>query len=151
MRIALAMAKEAALDGEVPIGAVLVREEAILAQASNRREAWRDPTAHAELLAIREAAARLGSWRLLGTTLYVTLEPCIMCIGAVILSRIPRVVYGAHDSKAGACGSVFNIPFDGNLNHRVDIQAGVEEVESQRLLQAFFRRLRRTTDTNATI
>jgi tRNA(adenine34) deaminase len=142
MRAALHLAKQAAAAGEVPVAALLVADTRIIAQAHNCRERWQDPTAHAELIAIREAAARLGTWRLTGTTLYVTLEPCTMCIGAIILARVSRLVYGARDPKAGACGSIFDIPPEPRLNHRVAIQGGVEEQESQLLLQEFFRRLR---------
>ena len=146
MRRALDLAKGAAAAGEVPVAALIVADNAVVSQAHNRREEWQDPTAHAELIAIREAAARLGTWRLTGATLYVSLEPCAMCIGAIILSRIARVVYGARDPKAGACGSVFDIPPDPRLNHRVEIQGGIGEQESQLLLQEFFRRLRKNTD-----
>lgn len=143
MQAALALAKRAAAEGEVPVAALIVADNEVLSQAYNRREQWQDPTAHAELIAIREAAVRLGTWRLTGATLYVTLEPCAMCIGAVILSRMSRLVYGARDPKAGACGSVFDIPPEPRLNHRVQVQGGVGEEESQSLLQDFFRQLRK--------
>jgi tRNA(adenine34) deaminase len=143
MQAALDLAKRAAAEGEVPVAALVVADNEVLSQAYNRREQWQDPTAHAELIAIREAAVRLGTWRLTGATLYVTLEPCAMCIGAVILSRISRLVYGARDPKAGACGSVFDIPLEPRLNHRVEVQGGVGEEESQSLLQDFFRQLRK--------
>lgn len=146
MRRALDLAKQAAAAGEVPVAALIVADNVVVSQAYNRREEWQDPTAHAELIAIRGAAARLGTWRLTGATLYVTLEPCTMCIGAIILSRIARVVYGARDPKAGACGSVFDIPPDPRLNHQVEIQGGIGEQESQLLLQEFFRRLRKDAD-----
>jgi tRNA(adenine34) deaminase len=146
MQRALDLAKEAAVAGEVPVAAVIVVDNAVVSGAYNRREQWQDPTAHAELIAIREAAASLGTWRLTGATLYVTLEPCTMCIGAIILSRIARLVYGARDPKAGACGSIFDIPPDPRLNHRVEIQGGIGEQESQQLLQEFFRRLRQDAD-----
>ena len=142
MRLALEQAQKAAVQGEVPIGALLVRDNQVLAQAHNFRETWQDPTAHAEMVAIREAATQSGSWRLTGTTLYVTLEPCAMCIGAIILARIPRLVFGALDPKAGACGSVLNVPAERRLNHRVEIIGGVLEQESQELLHAFFKNLR---------
>jgi tRNA(adenine34) deaminase len=142
MRLALEQARKASALGEVPIGAVLVRDNQVLAQAHNFREAWQDPTAHAEVVAIREAAAQSGSWRLTDTTLYVTLEPCAMCIGAIILARIPRLVFGALDPKAGACGSILNVPAERRLNHRVEIIGGVLEQESQELLQTFFKNLR---------
>lgn len=143
MQAALELAKRAAAEGEVPVAALIVAGNEVVSQAYNRREQWQDPTAHAELIAIREAATRLGTWRLTGATLYVTLEPCTMCIGAVILSRISRVLYGARDPKAGACGSIFDIPPEPRLNHRVDVRGGIAEEESQLLLQEFFRKLRR--------
>ncbi len=142
MRLALEQARKASAQGEVPIGAVLVRDGQVLAQAHNFRETWQDPTAHAEIVAIREAATQSGSWRLTGTTLYVTLEPCAMCIGAVILARIPRLVFGAMDPKAGACGSIFDLPKERKLNHHVEVVGGVLEQESQELLQVFFKNLR---------
>jgi tRNA(adenine34) deaminase len=143
MQTALDLARHAARAGEVPVAAVVVMGTEVISQAYNRREEWQDPTAHAELVAIRAAAARLGTWRLSGATLYVTLEPCVMCIGAAVLSRISRLVYGARDLKAGACGSVFDIPRESSLNHRVVIEGGIAEEESRLLLQEFFRRLRR--------
>jgi tRNA(adenine34) deaminase len=144
MKLALEQARKASAKDEVPIGAVLVRDDQVLAQAHNFRETWQDPTAHAEMVAIRETAAQSGSWRLTDTTLYVTLEPCAMCIGAIILARIPRLVFGALDSKAGACGSVLNVPAERRLNHRVEVIGGVLEQESQELLQTFFKNLRFT-------
>lgn len=142
MRVALEEAARAPTIGEVPIAAVVVRGSQILAQAHNYRELWQDPTAHAEIIAIRTAATALGTWRLTETTLYVTVEPCSMCIGAIILARIPRVVFGAWDAKAGACGSVFNLPSEPKLNHRVAVTGGVLEQESQALMQKFFKELR---------
>lgn len=142
MRMAVDTAHNAFDVGEVPIGAVLVQDGQVLARTHNFRELWQDPTAHAEIIAIREAAARLGTWRLNGTTLYATLEPCAMCAGAIILSRISRLVFGAMDPKAGACGSLFNLPDDRRLNHRVEVRSGLCERESQELLQSFFRGLR---------
>lgn len=142
MQLALETARRAPALGEVPIGAVLVLDGLVLAQVHNFREVWQDPTAHAEIVAIREAATRLGTWRLTGTTLYVTVEPCSMCAGAIIQSRIPRLVFGAKDPKAGACGSVFNIPIERRLNHRVEVVGGLLERDSQELMQTFFRRLR---------
>lgn len=141
MRLALEQARQASARDEVPIGAVLVRNDQVLARAHNFRETWQDPTAHAEMVAIREAATQSGSWRLTDTTLYVTLEPCAMCIGAIILARIPRLVFGALDPKAGACGSVLNVPAERRLNHRVEVFGGVLELESQELLQTFFKNL----------
>ena len=142
MRLALEEARRAPAKGEVPIGAVLVMEDRVLAQVHNFREAWQDPTAHAEIVALREAANQLGTWRLTGTTLYVTMEPCAMCTGAIIQSRVSRLVFATKDPKAGACGSVFNLPDERRLNHRVQVLGGVLERESQDLIQAFFRGLR---------
>jgi tRNA(adenine34) deaminase len=142
MRVALEEAARAPAIGEVPIAAVVVREGKILAQAHNYRELWQDPTAHAEIIAIRAAATALGTWRLTETTLYVTVEPCAMCLGAIILARIPRVVFGAKDPKAGACGSVFDFTDEPKLNHRVEVRGGILEQESQALIQHFFRQLR---------
>ena len=142
MRVALKEAARAPAIGEVPIAAVVVRGDQILAQAHNCRELWQDPTAHAEVIAIRAAATALGTWRLTDTTLYVTVEPCPMCIGAIILARIPRVVFGAWDLKAGACGSVFDLPAEPRLNHQVLVTGGVLEQESQALIQNFFKELR---------
>ena len=142
MRTALEEAARAPAIGEVPIAAVIVRGSQILAQAHNCRELWQDPTAHAEMIVIREAAKALGSWRLIDTTLYVTLEPCAMCLGAIILARIPRVVFGARDPKAGACGSVMDFTNESRLNHRVEVVGGILEEESQALLKQFFQQLR---------
>lgn len=142
MEAAIAEARRAQTLEEVPIGAVLVHRDEIVARAHNLRECAKDPTGHAELLVIRAAAESLSSWRLTDTTLYVTLEPCAMCAGAIVLARIPRVVYGTRDPKAGACGSLWNIVQDPRLNHRVELQSGVLEVECQALLQNFFRALR---------
>jgi tRNA(adenine34) deaminase len=142
MRVALEEAARAPAVGEVPIAAVLVRGGQILAQTHNYRELWQDPTAHAEVIAIRTAATTLGTWRLTETTLYVTVEPCAMCIGAIILARIPRVVFGAWDPKAGACGSVLDFTNEPRLNHRVEVLGGLLEQESQALIQQFFRQLR---------
>jgi tRNA(adenine34) deaminase len=142
MRAALDEAVRATSIGEVPIAAIVVRNGAILAQSHNYRETWQDPTAHAEMIVIRGAAKSLGSWRLTDTTLYVTLEPCAMCLGAIILARIPRVVFGARDPKAGACGSVLDFTQEPRLNHRLDMISGLLEEESQTLLQQFFRQLR---------
>ena len=149
MRLALETARLAPALGEVPIGAVLVFDSRVLAQVHNFRELWQDPTAHAEVVAIREAATRLGTWRLTDTTLYVTVEPCSMCAGAIIQSRISRLVFGARDPKAGACGSVFNLPDERRLNHRVQVIGGVLEQESQDLIRAFFRSLRNEVSDRA--
>ena len=142
MRLALEEASVAPSMGEVPIGAVLVHQDEIVARVHNFREAWQDPTAHAEVVAIRKAAEKLGTWRLTGATLYVTVEPCSMCAGAIIQARVSRLVFGAQDPKAGACGSIFNIPEERRLNHRVQVIGGVLERESRVLLRSFFRRLR---------
>lgn len=143
MQQALTLARSAPLIGEVPIAAVLVHEGIVIAQAHNLRETRQDPTAHAEVIVIQDAARHMGSWRLIDTTLYVTLEPCTMCIGAIVLARIPRLVFGATDPKAGACGSIMNIPPEPRLNHRVEVVGGVCAEESQALLQDFFRQLRK--------
>jgi len=150
MKFALDEARLAAAAGEVPIGAVLVVEDAVVARAHNRREVWQDPTAHAELIAIREAAAQMRTWRLMGGTLYVTMEPCAMCIGAAILARLDRVVFGVRDPKGGACGSVLNIPEEKRLNHRIEVIGGLLEEESRALLQGFFRGLREKEDFRIT-
>jgi tRNA(adenine34) deaminase len=142
MRVALEEARLAAADGEVPIGAVVVCDGAVVARAHNRRENDRDPTAHAELLAIRSAAQGLGRWRLSGCTVYVTLEPCPMCAGAMHQARIDRLVFGALDPKAGAVGSLYDLSDDRRLNHRFDVTSGVLADESSALLRAFFARLR---------
>lgn len=144
MEMALALAREAFCRGEVPIGALLVREGEILARGYNRREALQDATAHAEILVLREAGARLGSWRLLGTTLYVTLEPCPMCAGALVQARVARLVYGARDPKGGAAGTLYNIPADPRLNHRLEIKEGVLQERCAALLREFFQARRET-------
>jgi tRNA(adenine34) deaminase len=142
MQLALRQAALAPAIGEIPIAAVLVHKGDVLAAAHNYREISQDPTAHAEMIVIRKAAEQLGTWRLTETTLYVTLEPCPMCAGAIVQSRIGRLVFGAWDPKAGACGSIFDIPAEHRLNHRVDVLGGILEQESQALLQDFFRHLR---------
>jgi tRNA(adenine34) deaminase len=138
MALALERAREAEAHGDVPIGAVIARGGEALAAAGNERELRRDPTAHAEILAIRAAAEALGGWRLPGTTLYVTLEPCAMCAGAIVLARIPEVVFGAPDPKAGAAGSVLDVLGEPTLNHRPQVTGGVLEDECAALLQSFF-------------
>ena len=138
MEAALEEAREAEVHGDVPIGAAIFREGELLARAGNERELRRDPTAHAELLAIRAAADVLGGWRLPGTTLYVTLEPCAMCAGAIVLARIPTVVFGTADPKAGAAGSVLDVLAAPALNHRPEVIAGVREEECAALLRDFF-------------
>jgi tRNA(adenine34) deaminase len=144
MRRALAEARLAEEHGDVPVGAVIVRGGAVIAARHNEREATGDPTAHAELLAIRDAAAVVGNWRLDGCTLYVTLEPCPMCAGAIVNARVPRLVYGADDPKAGAARTLYAIADDRRLNHRAQVVAGVLAPESASLLRAFFARRRRS-------
>jgi tRNA(adenine34) deaminase len=138
MRLAIERAREAEAHGDVPIGAVVARDGEALASAGNERELRRDPTAHAEILAIRAAAEALGGWRLSEATLFVTLEPCAMCAGAIVLARIPEVVYGAADPKAGAAGSVLDVLADPALNHRPRVTAGLLEDECAALLREFF-------------
>jgi len=138
MRLALAEAERAAANGDVPIGAVVGREDEVLAAAGNERELRLDPTAHAEILALRAAAERLGGWRVPDATLYVTLEPCAMCAGAIVLARVPRVVYGAADPKAGAAGSVLDVLAEPRLNHRPEVVAGLLAEEAGELLRSFF-------------
>lgn len=142
MRIALEQARQAAEAGEVPVGAVLARGEILLAAAANRSIAASDPTAHAEILAIREAAVKTGNYRLPETTLYVTLEPCIMCMGAILHARIQRLVFGALDPKTGAAQSRYTIGIDGLLNHQLEIAGGVLEGECSRIIKDFFRERR---------
>ena len=139
IREALIEAEKAAKLDEVPIGAVIVSAGRIIARGHNRRETDSDPTAHAEVLALRAASVCQGHWRLPGTTLYVTLEPCAMCAGAMVLARIERLVFGAYDPKAGAAGSLMNIVQDNRLNHRVELQGGVLAEECGRILKDFFR------------
>jgi tRNA(adenine34) deaminase len=143
MRRALELAREARAGEEVPVGAVLVRDGAILAEGKNEVEARQDATAHAEMLVLAEAQALLKSWRLTGTTLYVTKEPCPMCAGALAHVRVGRIVFGVSDPKAGACGGAFNLFDLPGLNHRCEITRDVEAEESLRLLQDFFRERRR--------
>ena len=138
MRRALAAAAAAATHGDVPIGAVIARDDEVIAEAGNERELRRDPTAHAEVLALREAAAALGGWRIPEATLYVTLEPCAMCAGAIVLARVPRVVYATADPKAGAAGSVLDVLGEPRLNHRPEVVAGVLAEDAAALLRAFF-------------
>jgi tRNA(adenine34) deaminase len=140
MARALDLARRAAQEGEVPVGAVLVRDGAVIGQGWNRPIAAADPTAHAEIQALRDAARRVGNYRLPGSTLYVTLEPCVMCAGAIVHARVERVVYGAPDPKAGACGSVFRLlPSDCRFNHRTDCSGGVLADACAETLRAFFR------------
>ncbi|MCX4907020.1 tRNA adenosine(34) deaminase TadA [Streptomyces sp. NBC_00878] len=141
MRLALDEAELAVRGGDVPVGAVVLSPDGttVLATGHNEREATGDPTAHAEVLAVRRAAAKLGAWRLTGCTLVVTLEPCTMCAGAIVQSRLDRVVYGARDEKAGAAGSLWDVVRDRRLNHRPEVIAGVLDEECARLLTDFFR------------
>ena len=128
--------------GEVPIGAVIEKDGNIIARGHNMTETWKDPTAHAEMNAIREAAEVLGGWRLPGCSLYVTVEPCSMCAGAMVWARIENLYIGTMDEKAGACGSVFNIPQSEKLNHRIHVESGIMENECKALMKKFFRELR---------
>lgn len=143
MRKAIAQAKKAEQKSEVPIGCVIVQEGKIISRAHNLRETKQDPAAHAELLAIRKAAAKLSSWRLLHCTLYVTLEPCLMCMGAIILARIPKVVFGCLDPKGGAGGSLYDLSSDKRLNHSFELVSGICENECSKLLSDFFSQLRK--------
>jgi tRNA(adenine34) deaminase len=138
MRLALREAERAAEHGDVPIGAVVVVAGEVAAAAHNERELRQDPTAHAEILALRAAAAAVGSWRVLDAVMYVTLEPCAMCAGAIVLARVPRVVFGASDPKAGACGSVLDVLGEPRLNHRPEVAGGLLAAECGTLLSEFF-------------
>jgi tRNA(adenine34) deaminase len=138
MRLALREAERAAEHDDVPIGCVIAHDGEVLAAAGNERELRDDPTAHAEVLAMRDAGRSLGSWRLSGTVMYVTLEPCAMCAGAIVLGRVPRVVFGAEDPKAGAAGSVFDILAEERLNHRPEVAGGLLATDSADLLRNFF-------------
>ena len=139
MRRALEQARAAASEDEVPVGALVVANGALIAEARNRTRAWSDPTAHAEVVALRAAAESLGGWRLLDATLYVTLEPCAMCAGAMVLARVRRLVYAAADPKTGMCGSLGCIVQDPRLNHRLEVTGGVHAEEAAALLRTFFR------------
>lgn len=138
MRLAVREATAALDHGDVPVGAVIVREGEVIAAAHNERELRGDPTAHAELLALREAARMLGAWRVLESVMYVTLEPCAMCAGAIVLARLPRLVFGCLDPKAGAAGSVLDVLAEPRLNHRPQVQGGLLAAESADLLRSFF-------------
>jgi len=142
MQAAIESAKIAEENGDVPIGAVIVYKTQIIGKAYNQREQLQDPTAHAEIIALTQAAAAKESWRLNGCTMYVTLEPCPMCAGALVLARLDRLVYGCDDPKAGACGSLYNIVTDGRLNHRLEVTSGVMEEQCRRQLQEFFAKRR---------
>jgi tRNA(adenine34) deaminase len=143
MRLALREAERAAEHDDVPIGAVVVRDGEVIGAAGNERELRSDPTAHAEILALREAAAHLGGWRVPDAVLYVTLEPCAMCAGAIVLARVPRVVFGATDPKAGAAGSVLDVLGEPRLNHRPQVDTGLLAGDSASLLESFFAARRR--------
>ena len=142
MQAAIAEAELARAKGEVPIGAVIVHEVQIIGRGHNLRETSNDPTSHAEMVAIRQAAEAIGHWRLLETTLYVTLEPCVMCMGAIILARIPRLVYACRDPRAGAVGSIYDFSSDERFNHKVEVVEGVLGAECSALLSGFFQELR---------
>ncbi|MBI5328918.1 MAG: tRNA adenosine(34) deaminase TadA [Deltaproteobacteria bacterium] len=140
---ALKEAQKAVKKGEVPIGAVIVCDDKIIARGHNLKESAADPTSHAEIIAIRKASKKLGKWRLLNATIYVTLEPCLMCMGALIQARVSRLVFGSYDPKAGACGSVYDVSNDKRLNHRIAVTTGVMAGECEKILKDFFRDLRR--------
>lgn len=142
MRQALELAERALRTDDVPVGALVVQAGRVIGRGYNQREALNDPTAHAEMLALSAAADYVGSWRLHECTLYVTLEPCVMCAGALVLARLSRLVFGAFDPKGGACGSLYNIPQDPRLNHQVTVTTGVLEEQCANLLRNFFRRRR---------
>ena len=142
MQLAIESAKIAEDNGDVPIGAVIVRQGEIIGKAYNQREQLQDPTAHAEIIALTQAAAALENWHLNGCTMYVTLEPCPMCAGALVLARIDRLVYGCDDPKTGACGSLYNIVTDDRLNHKLEVTTGVLEEDCRQQLQNFFQRRR---------
>ena len=142
MRHALKLAQQAGEKGEVPVGALLVSGDVLIAEASNLRETRRSPIAHAEMLVLQAASEKIGNWRFVDTTLYVTLEPCPMCAGAIVLARIPRVVYATTDPKSGAAGTLYNILQDERLNHRVELVSGVLAEESSALLKSFFQQRR---------
>ena len=142
MKAALEEARKAMAMGEVPVGAVIVKDGRILGRGHNLTESTKDPTAHAELIAIREAAAALGGWRLIGCTMFVTVEPCSMCAGALVWSRMEKLVIGTMDPKSGGCGSIFNITGDNRLNHQVQVETGLLQEECETLMKDFFRKLR---------
>ena len=142
MKMALQEAEKAFRIGEVPVGAVIVLNEQIIGRGYNQTEKLKDPTAHAEILAITSACQAVGDWRLDGAVLYCTLEPCSMCAGAAVLARIAKIVFGAPDPKFGACGSIFNIPVDPRLNHRIELEGGVMAEDAAEVMRAFFRKVR---------
>ena len=138
MRVALAYARQAEIRGEIPVGAIIVKDNRLVSIGYNQKESTHDPTQHAEIMAIRSASRILRSWRLNDCSMYVTLEPCVMCSGAIQQARISRVFFGAHDAKCGACGSLYQINSDLRLNHRFDVHTGILATESQDLLKSFF-------------
>lgn len=142
MKYALKEADAALAVGEVPVGAVVVAGGEVVGSGHNLRESINDPTAHAEMIAIREASQKLGRWRLTGADIYVTVEPCAMCAGAIVLARMDRLIYGAPDEKAGACGSIFNIVEDARLNHQPEVVSGILEAECRGVIENFFKRKR---------
>jgi len=144
MQMAIIEAKRAPEHSDVPVGALLLRENKIVSSRHNERELTKDPTAHAEILVLKDAAEKFGSWYLTECTLVVTLEPCLMCAGAMINSRIKRVVFGALDSKAGACGSLYNVCDDSRLNHQISVTSGIQAKSCGELLSEFFRKLRKS-------
>ncbi len=148
MRIAIEQAKTAEENGDIPIGVVIVYKNQIIAKAYNQREQLRDPTAHAEIIALTQAAAALENWHLNGCTMYVTLEPCPMCAGALVLARVDRLVYGCDDPKAGACKSLYNIVQDERLNHRLEVTSGVLQEQCRQQLQEFFSQRREENKKN---
>jgi len=147
MGIALREARKAGERGEVPIGAVVVRDGKVIGRGFNLRESKHDPTAHAEIIAIRQAARKSGNWRLTGATLYVTLEPCLMCMGAILLARIERVAFGCYDPKAGGAGSLYDLSADPRLNHQLLLTAGILQAECSTILSNFFAALREAKKT----
>ena len=148
MQRALKLAQQAGEKGEVPVGALLVKDDVLIAEAFNLRETRGSPIAHAEMLVLQAASEKIENWRFVDTTLYVTLEPCPMCAGAIVLARIPRVVYATADPKSGAAGTLYNILQDERLNHRVELVSGVSAQESSTLLKAFFQQRRDKTNRN---
>ena len=148
MKKAITLARQAESVDEVPIGAIIVKDGGIIGRGFNQRESRNDPSAHAELLAIRQASRKLNAWRLTGTTLYVTLEPCPMCMGAILLARLERVVFGCHDPKGGAAGSLYNLAADPRFNHQVELTSGIMQQECSEMLSAFFRNLRQEKKTS---
>lgn len=151
MRRAISEADKAKAKAEVPIGCVIIQNGKIIARAYNLRETSQDPAGHAELIAIRKAARKLGSWRLINSTLYVTLEPCLMCMGAIILARIPKVVFGCYDPKGGAAGSLFDLSSDSRLNHQVELVPKILEKECAAMLSDFFAKLRKRNKNKSTV